>query len=357
MAEKPSETYDFSIRKGGKFEGKFHSEIVRKAAYILGTICAVFSLAGAVLKLNSLPGGGILLVLFTTLFSVAAMPLYLFSLSKVETEKAMQFAIKLCGFSFAVLQVGLLFCVQRWPGEMNMIYVGAAGQVVFLIIFLANFRKPDVKTRSISNFSVLALLVVASLGVGCWSAKEKTSEIEDKSGIFTQELSDYVILKNRVDSMIVEFHSDSMNHDIDSAATEYFTDALEVVSNIEELKCGFLSRLNDNYYCDGTEKAYRVDNPNDVDVSTLMMVGENPAVPNGKGIILYGYLAVYRNIKLHPDIKFAIPIGDTPEYKDQWVKDNFYHITAMEMMIRMTVIQKNIYQSVEESIQKKLFVE
>ena len=82
---------------------------MRKAAYILGTICVVLSLVGAVLKLNSLPGGGTLMVLFTSLFSVGAMPLFLYALSKVETEKAMQFAIRLCGFSFAALQVGLLF--------------------------------------------------------------------------------------------------------------------------------------------------------------------------------------------------------------------------------------------------------
>lgn len=328
----------------------FLSEIVRKTAYILGTICVVMSLLGAFLKLNSLPGGGISLILFTSLFSIAAMPLFLYSLSKAETEKAMQFAIRLCGFSFAVLQVGLLFCAQRWPEPMKFIYAGLAGQIVFVIVFLVNVRKPSVKTKSFSIFTVLAVLILLALVGGCYD-RSKDSEIEAAQyAALDQVRSDLAIALNHSYELLQDTGSDTLFGN-DSANVALLSTAADLVDYIQDIKNEIVS--NSNYGVSASlDEKNNIRYPLDHDTPTFFMVGSDPANPTGKGLELYDQLLKFKTNILPAGVYFAVPVQDDAEMQTQWVKDNFYHATVLESLTRLTKIQIEICTSVNTSVEK-----
>lgn len=322
---------------------------MRKAAYILGTICAVLSLAGAVLKLNGLPGGGILLILFTSLFSVGAMPLYLYSLSKVETEKAMQFAIRLCGFSFAVLQIGLLFLAQRWPEPMRFIYAGLAGQIVFVIVFLVNVRKPDVKTKKFSMFTVLALLVLIALGGGCYDRSKDSEKEATQYTAYDQVRSDLAIAVNHSYELLQGTGSDTLFEN-DSANIALLSTAVDFEDYIQDIKNEVVSRSNFGVSA-SSEEMDKIRFPLDYDTPTHFMVGSDPANPNGKGLELYDQLLEFRTHILPIGVNFEVPVQDDPQMRTQWVKDNFYHATVLESLTRLTKIQIAICTSVNTAVE------
>lgn len=322
---------------------------MRQAAYILGFICVVLSVTGTFFKLNSFPGGGILLILFTSLFSVAAMPLYLYSLSKTETGKVMHFAIKLCGFSFAVFQIGLLFFVQRWPNNSNLIYAGAAGLIVWLVVFVVNVRKPETKTKGFSLFGVLAVMVLLAL-VGAGYDRLKDEEIEAQQYASLQSVnSDYAIVVGKSNQWLKAIGTDSLDYN-DSVNKVLLLSAIELQNYIESLKDELISTSN---YGIGApiEKSKEILRPWDHDITTFLFVGENPAIPSGRGLELYDNLLAFKVDVLKDNVNFAVPVSNNEAMRIQWVKDNFYHATVLEVLTRLTKIQTEISISVNSAVE------
>ncbi len=329
---------------------------MRKAAYILGIICVVLSLAGAFLKLNSLPGGGILLILFTSLFSIAALPLYLYSLSKVETEKAVQLAIRLCGFSFAVPQVGLLFWVQRWPEPMRFIYAGLAGQIVFVIVFLLNVSKPNVKTRSFSMFTILAVLILLALGVGCYD-RAKDSEVRDvQLAAYEKVRTECSVTFNHSTELLLAVKiQDSLGQN-DTAGIAILENGIAIVDYIESLKSEIvlLANYGDVHYPDSSgDILHPLDNVN----AAAYLLGPDVTNPTGQGLVLYSRLLKFKNDFLPAAVTFSVPVSDNNEKKDQWVKDNFYNTTILEALLRLTMVQRAICTAINTAIETKAYIE
>ena len=325
---------------------------MRKAAYILGTICVLLSLCGAYLKLSGLPGGAILLILFTTVFSIAAMPLYLYSMYKSETEISMKFALRLGGFSFAVFQVGLLFYVQRWPGEMQMIYTGAAGLIVFLIMFAFNVRKSEVNLKDFSMFGVFAVSILVSLGIGCYD-RTKDSEIEQKQyAAYENVRSEYLAVVGRSYELLEDAGHDTLFDD-DSANVALLSAGIDLQNYVQRIKEELISNSNYGLYSSGKESD-RIIHPLDYDTPTLFMVGVDPANPSGKGLELYDQLLAFKTNNLPAGANFAVPVRDDSEMRVQWVKDSFYHATVLESLTRLTKIQIEICNSVNASVETNI---
>lgn len=328
---------------------------MRKAAIIVGIICAVFLVIAAALKLLGIPGGGILMVIFSGTFISGAMLLNLGHQLKQNTDKVKRAADVSGWYAGGTMLMGLLFLAQRWPGAKDIFIQAAFAGLIYGVLFFIASKRPMVTTTWYSRFTTLYLIVVACLGVGWISAEKKNAVTDDARRIFDKELKSYVEVKSRTDSLIEAFRMDTANLELDSAANELFIHALELIEEIEEYKCGYLARLNHDEGCNGKDIAYFISKPDDIDVSTYMMVGEDVTKPAGHGIMLYGIIAVYANKKLHPDISLGIPTNNAADYKEQWVKDNFYHATAYETMTRLTQFQHKVYLSVEASISKNLF--
>lgn len=332
-------------------------KIVRKTAVVLGIVCGVMSILGVVLRLYGVPGGSVLLILFTSLFSVVVMPLYLYALLKVETEKVIHFALRMCGFSIAVLQVGLLSYAQQWPKPYSFIYPGALGLLVAMIVFVLNAQKSGSPTRRFSAFAVLPIAVLGSLCVSCLVTDARVISSDVQTEFLTTEMKSYDLCEHRVDSIYAAFAADTLNQDQLVAAQQFKKQSADLIASIEEMKCAFLSSLNGDDVCLNADGTYRIERPADYDISTHLMVGADAAQPTGRGMELYAALLKYRNEVLHEKVTFEIPVRDDKVYKEQWVKDNFYHLTAVELVTRLTVIQKSICKSMEESFTKKLFRE
>lgn len=294
------------------------------------------------------------MVIFTGIF-IPGMLLNLGHQFKENKDKVKRTADVIGWYASSNVLMGLLFLAQRWPGAKDIFMQAAIVGLVYVILFYMASKRPTVNTTWYSRFTTLYLIVVASLCVGWISAEKKNIVNDEARRVFDEELKNYVAVKNRTDSLIEAFQMDTANLEIDSAANELFIDALELIEEIEEYKCGYLARLNNDGGCNGKDIAYFISKPDDIDISTYMMVGEDVANPTGHGIILYGMIAAYANRKLHPDVPLGIPTSDAADYKEQWVKDNFYHATAYETMTRLTQLQRKVYLSVEESINKKLF--
>ncbi len=322
---------------------------MRKAAYILGIVCVVLSLAGIFLKLNSLPGGSTLLILFTSLFSLGAMPLYLYSISKIETEKREHFAIRLCGFSFAVFQIGLLFFAQRWPDSLNIVYAGAAGLIVWLIVFVLKVRNSETKAKEFSLFGLLAVLILLTLA-GASYDRVKDEEIEAQQYAALESVnSKYAVVVADSYQYLNELGGDSLDYN-DSVKKALLMSGIELQSYIESLKDELITISN---YGIGAPivKNEEILRPWDHDIPTFLLVGVSPANPTGRGPELYDKLLSFRKSVLPENVNFAVPVSNDGEMRVQWVKDNFYHATVVEALTRLTKIQIEICTSVNTAVE------
>ncbi|HTF04896.1 MAG TPA: hypothetical protein VK826_12805 [Bacteroidia bacterium] len=329
---------------------------MRKAALIVGIVCAVFAVLAAVMKLTGFPGGSFLFLIFTSIFSVVALPLHLASLFK-ETKNGMRRAsLLVTWFGLAALQIGLLFAAMSWPGPFPILVQGVVFSLVALVLFMVSSKKEGVVTRWFSPFTVLVVIVFASLSTGWTQAQERIEFGEEHLATYHVQDSAYAELMSNVAERSNVFHGDTANVSVDSAARIYFDEAFDVITYIEELKAELANSSNHGLTPLRAEQGPLI-HPDEYDTPSWFMVGPDVQNPTGKGMELYDRLWRYRSKVLHADVAFGIPVKSTMVDKEQWVKDNFYHVPAIDALTRLTVVQQNILQSVSESMDKKLFVQ
>lgn len=329
---------------------------MRKAAFVTGIICAVFSAIAAVLKLTGIPGGSFLFLIFSGAFAGVVMPMHYFAQSRSAQPGIKRIADFLGIITGMHLIIGLLFLVLNWNGYLLFFVQGGFLALFFIVTLLMAANKPGVTVRWFSPFTALYLAVIIALAIGCWKREKQNTDISAQQTALVEEILKCKAAQHTADSLIAAFMSDTSTSALDSAAANMlFINAYALIEQIEDYKCEIVKRSGDISTCINEQGGYAVSRPDDHDVPTMMMVGSDPQNPTGDALTLYHQVAGYRKNQLHPEVSFGVPVVDQPEYAEQWAKDNFYHATVLETLTRLTQIQTKICESVSESIDKKLF--
>lgn len=329
---------------------------MRKAAFVIGIICAVFAVLATVLRFIGFPGGSLLYIGFTSLFSVVSVGLHLGSLFKESTDRTRRIALVVFWFGLVDLQVGLLYAAMRWDGTLSILLQALMMNVAAVILLIISAKKPSVTTKWFSSYTIVAVVIYVSLVVGWLLAGEKRVFGVEHSQAYYSELADYTAANIKYDSDRKAFCSDTTNALVLNDANHYFDQMELLLLEIENIKARLIEEQNSYYSSEKLRRTEVLKHPEAYDYSTMLLVGADVQHPNGIGMELYRALADYRTNDLHPEVAFGVPVSNDSVQKEQWVKDNFYHLPAIDAMTRLTVIQNNVVQSALISIDKKLFV-
>jgi hypothetical protein len=105
---------------------------MKKAVNIVGFIAALLLFATVVMKSNHLPGAGIALVLSGFAISIY-LPFFLLYKPESETSKVRNAAAIIGTISASVINLGITFKIQHWPGAGVMIVLGLT---TFALVFI-----------------------------------------------------------------------------------------------------------------------------------------------------------------------------------------------------------------------------
>lgn len=109
---------------------------------------AVITLAGGLLRLTTCDAYGLLIVGMGMLAVVSfLLPRIFPQRDDSETEYALrtwwQLALRLSGWGFAVLLMGILFTILHWPGGRMLLVVGGGSVAISLLAWLWYLRRRE----------------------------------------------------------------------------------------------------------------------------------------------------------------------------------------------------------------------
>lgn len=109
---------------------------------------AVITLAGGLLRLTTCDAYGLLIVGFGMLAVVSfLLPRIFPQRDDSETEYALrtwwQLALRLSGWGFAMLLMGILFTILHWPGGRMLLVAGGGSVAISLLAWLWYLRRRE----------------------------------------------------------------------------------------------------------------------------------------------------------------------------------------------------------------------
>jgi hypothetical protein len=327
---------------------------VRIAATVIAIICAVNAIAGVVLRFLHLPGGSTLFLLFTGMMGIAAT-LYLFHQRKQNSDKLKRISDVIGLLAIWQVLIMLLFLAQNWPGWNQVILQSIVLVVAWMVLHIIARKRAGVVPDKPGLYHVSLLVFMLCVGASRTTIEQRADETEASTTLFLYEQKSFEGTWNALtdsDSLRVKEAGDSSAPEAMNLVTEY----RGLITYIEQMKLDLVDVSNNDAEPNDTSR-YALVRPEDFDIPTYYFLGANPQFPEGsaKGPQLYGKLLHFKENTLHADVKFTLPLKDDIEFSNQWLKDNFYHTTAIDALTRLTTIQNAILQSVKESFDRKLF--
>ena len=320
---------------------------MRKAALNIGIICAVFAVAGAVMKWVQFPGGSLLLILGVGIFSLFALPIQMIYNLRRNKNGLRKTADVVGWFGIWFLLFGILYKAQSWPGAYVVMLGGIALTLLFGLLFVLASRKQEVITNWISGFTICTLIILLSVG-SAWAETKGDHEIMEVQYSAYHSVLDNC--KNKIEEANNGVHQINLienRTEADNEAMIVAMHGMELINYIDKVKTELVSYSNTGITTsDETDIKY----PLDIDYPTLYLVGSEPTLPTGKGLEVYDALVYYKDSMLVGG-QFSVPVTDDPVARDQWVKDNFYHATVLEALTRLTKVQTAIAESIVISLQ------
>lgn len=329
---------------------------MRKAALFVGVICAAFSVAAVVLRMIELPGSAVLFVCFTSLFSVASLGLYLGAQLRESKTFLRKVSLVVLWFGLTDLQIGLLYGAMSWVGVATILLQGVVLAITGALIYFLAGRQQEAQTKLNPVFAVSAMVVYGSLSIGWVTAKERKLLGAEHLITYQNEFRSFQADSSAMKKLERAFVLDITNTSLREDADVFFARAEKLIQRIDEVKQSIVDENNKQFACREDDSCSVLNNMEDFDLSTMMLVGIDVEKPSGKGMEIYSALVQYRKNDLHSNVDFVIPVSSDQTQKEQWVKDNFYHVPAIDVLTRLTVIQKNIIQSAISAVEKKQFV-
>jgi hypothetical protein len=139
---------------------------MKKAVNIVGFVSALLLFATVVMKSNHLPGAGIAMALSG--FAISAyLPFFLLYRPEAEASKGRNTAAIIGAISASVLNLGITFKFQHWPGAGVMIVLGLTtfALVVIPMLLKQKLSGEPSERKTLMNTSGAIGLTLFSLGL------------------------------------------------------------------------------------------------------------------------------------------------------------------------------------------------
>ncbi len=303
---------------------------MKQKLYTLGLIVALITFAGAIFKVNHLPGAGILLTVGLLSLVLIFLPAALINHYKSsESEKNMILYIVTWITTF-VLFISMLFKIMHWPHAGLLLLIALPfPYVVFLPVFLAVTSKN--KSFNIYNtVFVLLLLALNSVFAGLLALSPALTRINDSYNISR----DY----NRSSAVITASLTDTEITPVNSKIDE-------VIAIIDSTQAAIL-KFRHTEPVEWIRNAGELSHPDEM-INPEMTVSEDESSP---GIMLAmnlreliniidqtpGYEDLAANIAAITD--FNVPSGQ----EDIWVKETFSGKTISWALIYLDGLRANL---------------
>lgn len=310
---------------------------------------------GGLMKLQHWPGGSFLLIVFTGLFVLLVVPFnYASSVANPAQKGMKQFG----ALAVVLLLLGMLFFMQFWAGAFILLIAGIITMLVFIVMYFTRSRPAEHAEPMVTPHVIFVFVFVAALTIGCVSAINKSNYSEEHMLRFVKEETACDSLQREVSKQLNDFTANQENSDsVRNSAFALYNSATDLIEFINKTELEFVSRLNDEQTIPaGAPIEKYIHRPADYDMATHYFLGNDPENPTGKGMEIYRYLKIYRNESLHPEVDFFVPLNAGFDQNVQWVKDNYYHTPTADVLMQLTLVKENILRSVQQSLQRKLFV-
>lgn len=327
---------------------------MRKASLVIAYICTGAILLGTIFRFLHFPGGGLLIVLFSGAFATLALPANLFALFQEKKNKLRRIAQVVGTLAAAHIVLLMLFFAQNWAGGQLFLYQGAALVVAFFAFVIAANKEQSEPMQINTRFNVLFFVIVVLLALSCLATDNRNGERDRLVQLSEMQTRHCDSIRKVVDLMYYDLSMDTSSYDDStrSRAYDFLMESRRVIGYIESVQQDFTVQNN---YGINDDTVTTLQDPMDIDLTTFYFIGEDVQNPTGKAVELYAILEDYRKNILHPDVPFFVRAQSTGEDAAQWVKDNFYKATAIEVMTRLTLLKQNIYQAMQHAIEHDLY--
>lgn len=325
---------------------------------ILGIISVVAVFLTSLMRVFYLPLGGVFLTLSVGFFVTVVLGLELLHKLRQPTSR-LQKALELIAILFLGQTMILGLCVAYgWNGASSMIMNAALLLLVYGLTFFIGKSRLNNGFRFHTPFNGLAILVLLPLLFFCTLRFFGANESKRLVELNEIEVRRYDSVKAVVMTRYAEFLSDTTRDSARTSTEMFRRDALALIDYIYRLQIAFAYETNNGIAAPPpTDTTLNLQDPLAMRMTHVWFIGSDVQNPTGKAIELFDSLAYYRNHVLHEEVPFFVRKNSTQEDKVQWVKDNFYNATAIEVMTRLTLYKENVYQSMQYSIDHHLFVQ
>lgn len=329
-----------------------------KVNAILGGIITIGIILGVLFKSMHWPGGGLLIVLFSSSLSLYVIPVAIANILNYK-KKTM---IAICNgpgvFAGMILSTALLFKIQHWPGSGVMMLMGTVLTIFVCIIFLIGYMtmKEPVKLSPGTFFVVVSfafLLYAVSIG---GSSRNTLLGIMDSVNMVERgnELS-----RKNADALYISINSG--NQKIYGAANDLHKYIKDLKSELYSAVDGLPKEIADTI---SLNSIYGIDN---YDIPTHLLGIAEPGTPvKVPGEELYSAITLREKIEEFNKVLLKIdpnenPINTEPVHSynggfGNWEADMFYHHSLAQVILILDEIEMEAFATTnyQLSIPKKI---
>lgn len=332
---------------------KFLSEIVRKAANIIGILCAVITGVATATRYYGIPGSSLLFILVAIFMIVVALPLNVRSSFRINRDSVRRTADVLGLISISLILGS--FMLRGGPAWLVRIS-GETVFIIFLVTFILASRRSGVVTKWISPLAISVGIIV---GLFVFSATHRHAITQE---MLTQNI-DYFnaeeaarAKEDSLSKIAIEQYMDSSWSSLDSAALIYYNSARELVALIEDVKKGIATASNGSPVKDAVTPAILI-RADDYDISNFYMIGPDIENPTGKGVEIHAAIVKFCNQSDSPintAMRFGMALNDDRSL-EMWLKENFYRRPLIDVLTQLTSFQRSILNTLNEALDWKRF--
>lgn len=304
---------------------------------ILGAFISIFLMTGILFKIMHWPGAGILIVFFTSLFSLYMISVAIENVMNSEKKLFTIVCNAIGAFAGMILSLGLLFKIMHWPGAGFLMTVGVFLSIIFIFIFITLFftqKEPLVLNPGIF-FSIICfglLLYGFSVGGSSFSLLKNVSvnatNIQNNINTINAYNTSIVNERKHENNSTIYSATEELNHYINKLKSKLYqhTDGLpeEIADTIS------LSEImaKDNY-----------------DIPTYILgLGDpmNPKEGEFTATELKRKIEIFNSVVspfFNQQINLTNQTNMHGNYEETWEASMFYHYTLAQVILTLNQIQ------------------
>jgi len=352
----------------GKVENK------DKVVNSIGVFCISLIVFGILLKLFSLPGAGVIIIVGCSCFSINFLPSWFFSNYKESTkfQRILNFFFSTC---LGILILAYEFKAMRWPGSNFMLDLAYYSSLIILLptsIYILIFKRKE-KVISFPNFFLFGFIIAFVVsGILATKLAYRNFASNNKTHLGIERNFKLYEAKNK---FLYDAFNNNKSNDTSILKIIVKVNELKKLSNetnnhLQELKIHLVTEVDKLPLSE--KDSINFDNINDktnYDIPTYILIGKNENNPKAGKFSALELKAKIENFveqlnKLVP-IEYAVQLKECnpfdfrdviihDNYKETWEIANFFHEPLANVYTTLTSYQANI-RYLEMTVLNELF--